>query len=201
MPKCDMIWVMEMPFPFDRLPPNAFRRSQHDTGEIVFQAGAPTRGLWYVIEGAVKLVRYAPDGQEIILHRAQAGETIAEASLFAEYYLCDCFATEPSHMARIRKDLTMAQLESDPEFGSALMERLAHEVQAQRRMVALMSVRGAEDRVLAAMAEIGIDGTVLDFAARIGLTHEAVYRALAALVKQGKVIKTGRGSYALHYPE
>jgi DNA-binding IclR family transcriptional regulator len=34
-------------------------------------------------------------------------------------------------------------------------------------------------------------------AAQIGLTHEAVYRALSSLVRAGRLVKTGRGSYRL----
>lgn len=196
-----MISVMEFPEPFDRLPPNAFRPSEHDTDDMVFHAGAPTRGMWFVLRGAVKLVRYLPDGNEVILHRASAGDYLSEASLFEEHYLCNCIATEPTEMVRIRKDMILAFLERDPEFASMLMARFAQDLQNQRRLVEILSIRAAEDRVLAAMTELGIPGTVLDFAARIGLTHEAVYRALASLVRQGKVIKTGRGSYSLHYPE
>ena len=40
-------------------------------------------------------------------------------------------------------------------------------------------------------------GQVIDFAATISLTHEATYRALRKLVKQGRVEKPQRGIYRL----
>ena len=38
---------------------------------------------------------------------------------------------------------------------------------------------------------------IKQFAAEIGLTHEATYRALAKLVKDGRIEKAGRGQYSM----
>jgi len=40
----------------------------------------------------------------------------------------------------------------------------------------------------------------VSFAAQIGLTHEATYRALSELVKANRLYKTGRGQYELTGP-
>ena len=40
-----------------------------------------------------------------------------------------------------------------------------------------------------------LKSNVTTFAAEIGLTHEATYRALSALVRTGLVKKAGRGRY------
>ncbi|MDE4099600.1 hypothetical protein [Phaeobacter gallaeciensis] len=42
-----------------------------------------------------------------------------------------------------------------------------------------------------------LEGTVVDFAARLQLTHEATYRALRALVEAGRVTNPSRGTYRL----
>jgi DNA-binding IclR family transcriptional regulator len=42
-----------------------------------------------------------------------------------------------------------------------------------------------------------LDGSVVEFAARLQLSHEATYRALRKLVQDGRVKNTCRGIYHL----
>ena len=46
--------------------------------------------------GEIRLARSDPEGREVILFRAQPGDTFAEASLFSETYHCDAVASVPS---------------------------------------------------------------------------------------------------------
>ena len=64
----------------------------------------------------------------------------------------------------------------------------------------MLTIRSAEERVLAAVSDGLLDGSIKRFAAEIGLTHEATYRTLARLVSREKLRKTGRGSYSLPSP-
>lgn len=191
-----MIAVTMIPEPFDTFPPNALRTYTMEAGTTVFTPDAPTRGLFYVEEGRVRIVHKAPDGQDVTLQEAGPGDTFAESSLFADSYGTTCIVLEDSVIVRVRKDMTIARLDTDPDFAKAMIDRLSRMLEQQRYMTELLSIRGAEERVLAALTLMGQSGTVIEFAARIGLTHEAVYRALTALVKQGRVVKTGRGRYA-----
>ena len=63
-----------------------------DAGACVFRASAPTRHVFLVAAGAVRLVRYGPDGEEVPIHVAHAGEWFAEASLHADRDRCSAFA-------------------------------------------------------------------------------------------------------------
>lgn len=77
------------------------------------------------------------------------------------------------------------------------MQRLASQVQDYRRRIETLAIKAAEDRVLAALAELGQNVGVTDFAARIGLSHEATYRALSALVRRGMAERVARGRYRI----
>ena len=62
-------------------------------GEVLFRLGDRTIGLCEVIAGRVRLARVDRSGHEVVLHVAEAGETLAEASLFSPQYHCDAIAS------------------------------------------------------------------------------------------------------------
>ncbi|MDU8912013.1 Crp/Fnr family transcriptional regulator [Aestuariicoccus sp. MJ-SS9] len=188
---------MSYPAPFDSLPETACRARDMGAGDLLFRQGENSSGLWLVLDGEVHLVRHGEAGHRVVLARAAAGQTLAEASLFAPTYHCDAEVVAPGRAVRFRKQALLQRIDRDPGFARALMQRLARQVQASRRQVELLSIRSAEDRVLAALADGGQTGTVMALAAQIGLTHEATYRALAALVRRGLAQKLGRGRYQL----
>lgn len=188
---------MTYPPPFDMLPDTAWRARGMDAGDLLFHQGENSSGLWLIETGEVHLVRHGESGHRVVLGKAGPGQTLAEASLFAPTYHCDAEVMAPGRAVRFRKQALLHLIDTDPGFARALMQMLAGQVHAARRRAELLSIRSAEDRVLAALAEHGQTGTVMALASDIGLTHEATYRALAALVKQGRAHKIGRGRYVL----
>ena len=57
-------------------------------GTTLFRAGDPVLSLFFVVSGALRLVRTLPHGFQLTLQRAGPGAILAEASLFAENYHC-----------------------------------------------------------------------------------------------------------------
>lgn len=166
-------------------------------GRCAFRQDDLALGLYYVARGSVALVRHSEAGHQIVVHRAQVGETLAEACLFSTHYHCDCLALQDSDLVRLDKDAILHQIKQDADFALALLQRFAGQVQGYRRQLEILAIKGAQDRVLAALADFGQHGSVMSFAATIGLTHEGTYRALSALVKRGLVQRLGRGKYQL----
>lgn len=166
-------------------------------GDHVFRQGARSSGLFRVVTGEVTLQRHTESGHAIVLHKALAETLFAEASIYSEHYHCDAIATVPSVIERFERGAVLAALETDPAFATSFTRLLARQVQSSRQSIELMSIRSAEGRVLAALQLGLLDGPITEFAARIGLTHEACYRALRCLVGAGSVKKSGRGKYTL----
>ena len=48
-------------------------------GEVVFRVGAQARHVYFLLSGRVALHRFGPDGEEVPIHVAEAGEFFAEA--------------------------------------------------------------------------------------------------------------------------
>jgi CRP-like cAMP-binding protein len=192
-----MISIMKLPFPFDTLPASARRRVDLDRSETLFHQGAATRGMFYLVSGAMILRRHTKSGHPIVIHTAHSGSTFAEASLFSETYHCDAVATAPASLLCFDRAAVRGIMESDAGFALALSLRFAQDLQAARRRYEVLSIKGAQERVFAALLAFGQEGTATAFADRIGLSPEATYRALSALVRKGRVIRESRGRYAL----
>lgn len=185
------------PSPFDRLPAANLAPLRVEAGRPVFRQGDPSRAMFFVRTGAISLVRHTEAGGKVVLFRALAGDTLAEPALFSDLYHCDAIAERDSVLVAFDRQTVLDHLAGDGDFATALVRRLALQVQGYRRRLELQAIRPANDRVLAALADGWLTGTVVDLAADLGLTHEAVYRALSALCAQGRVERTGRGAYRM----
>ena len=185
-----------VPAPFDLLRKSAVSLLSVRQGEALFRYGDPSRGLFASLNTDVHLVRVGQDGQSIMIHRATAGTCFAEASLFSKTYHCDAIAQGDGAVYQIDKAAVLRALE-DPEFAIAYCNTLALQVQQMRHLREILAIRSAEERVFAGLVAGLHVGTVIDFAATISLTHEATYRALRLLVKQGSVDNPQRGIYRL----
>lgn len=168
-------------------------------GETLFATGDEARALFHVDQGRVRLSR-----QGVILHRAEAGALLAESSLFAPVQDCDAVAELPSRIEIFPKAAVLLHLSAHPDIALAFAAHLARQARLARGMAEVLRVKGARARVLAyltvkgaAEATITLDRPLIAIAARIGLTHEALYRALAALEREGRLARPGKRSFRL----
>jgi DNA-binding MarR family transcriptional regulator len=78
------------------------------------------------------------------------------------------------------------------------MAVLAHQIHALRSRLEERNIRSARERVLNRLVlsakgrnrTMTFDGTLMDLAAEMGLSHEVLYRTLAALEKDGTITRT-----------
>jgi CRP-like cAMP-binding protein len=169
-------------------------------GETLFRAGARSLGFYEVLTGRVRLARTDASGRESILYTATPGEALAEASLFSATYHCDAVATTDATVRLYPKAALLAAFEDDPEALRAFSAMLARQVMGLRTQLERNTMRSAADRLRHYLSlNVGADGhtvplagSLKELAANLGLTHEALYRALAKLAKAGE-IKRGKG--------
>lgn len=168
-----------------------------EAGEYLFRQGDRSFGIFLMGSGRVRLQRATPDGSVISIHLARAGELFAEASLFSERYHCDAVAEVGGEVWCYPKEALSARLRAEPEALWAFARELARHVQTVRLRYEIKHVRSATKRVLQFLrlscSENGVfhlPGVLKDVAADVGLTHEAFYRALATLEKQGRIARS-----------
>ncbi len=164
-------------------------------GEALFRQGGPALAIYIVGDGRVRLMRHLKDGSSVALHAAQADETLAEAALFADAYHCDAIAEIPSEVTIVPKADLLAALEADPHASLALAKGLASHLRDLRAQLELRSIRSAPERMLCwlrlhasgAPPTVRVNRPWTETAAEIGLTREVIYRALAALEREGQI--------------
>src|ERR1044071_6580696 len=95
-------------------------------GEILFIAGEEVRGLYVVVEGAVRAFRESLDGREQVIHVERAGATIAEVPMFDDgTYPSTVAAEEDSVILFVAKRDVRNLCLSHPKIALASLKLLA----------------------------------------------------------------------------
>ena len=185
----------QLPEPFNKLALAQTKQRTIKAGEALFLQGNTTKGLFYLHVGAIDLTRETSAGHNIVIHRAYAGEFFAEASLFTGKYHCTAIATSDAHIIECSRDAIKSLLQNDLEFTQAVVSKFATQIQEGRRRIELLSIRSADERILAAINSGLLIDDISKLADLLGLAQETVYRALKRLVTRGEIIKNARGKY------
>lgn len=167
-----------------------------DSRGTLFRIGEPVRHVYLVIDGEVRLIRLERHGSEVILQRSRGG-FIAEASLDSKIYHCDAVTAEPSTLLLLPAVAFRTALEDDPTFCKAWQSQLAKEIRKLRAQCERLSLHSAADRITHYIESEGDDGALTlkqsrkSWAAELGLTHEALYRALRRMQEDGTLLIEG----------
>jgi CRP-like cAMP-binding protein len=165
-------------------------------GATLFRRGAKPQAMYVVLGGELRLVRGTARGAEIVLQRAHAG-FLAEASLDQPAYHCDAIASVQSEILAIPLPLFRSAL-AHKDFRQAWMAHLARELRNVRAIAERASLRTARERIIHYVETEGLGGAFTltqskkDWAAELGLTHEALYRELARMQRRGELVMAGR---------
>ncbi|ODU54082.1 MAG: hypothetical protein ABS99_10030 [Acetobacteraceae bacterium SCN 69-10] len=164
-------------------------------GEAVFRQGDPATAVFLLESGQVRLA----DGSAVILQVAESGDSFAEASLSVSQYHCDAVAEADSIVWALPKADLLAKLAREPAECLALAMVLATHVRNLRARLALRDIRSAPARLLGWLRlhaagdppVVPVRRSWMLVAEELGLTREAVYRALATLERQGCIRRDG----------
>jgi CRP-like cAMP-binding protein len=174
----------------------AVRIEEHVAGDLLFRAGTTPRAMYFVLSGEVRLVRASRSGGEIVLQRARHG-VVAEASLDQSAYHCDAVASARSTVLSIPRAAIQEALKND-RFGMVWRTELARELRRLRAQCERLSLKTAQERIVHYIETEGENSAVVlgqgkkQWAAELGLTHEALYRSLAEMEKAGLIRTDGR---------
>lgn len=163
-------------------------------GEVLFQQGNKPEILFFIVSGEAVLSRVSSNGETTILQRCKAG-FLSEASLLSEKYHCDAYATQSGLAVTIPiQAIRNALMESD--FAIKWVQLLSREIMRLRTQSERLGLKDIKSKLLHLIETEGTKGTLTlqsDFkslASEIGVTHEALYRTISALEKDGILLKT-----------
>lgn len=151
-------------------------------GESLFRAGDKVVSMILLRGGRADLVRHTTHGLQLILHRAEAGQILAEASAWSEVYHCDAVASAPCEATFLPRQVFRMRLQTDPGLAERWMQNLARTVQAARVRAEIRSLPKVAERLDAWLDEghmLPEKGSWQNLAAELGVSREALYRELA----------------------
>ena len=181
------------------------RRFKKD--ELLFVAGEEARGLYVVVEGAVRAFRESSDGREQVIHVERAGATVAEVPVFDNGAFPSTVAAETDSILLFidKRDVRQLCLEH-PQIALAALKVLAGRLRRCAELVETLSLREVGQRLarlLLAEARAGggrageglavtLSLTNQQIAARVGSVREVVSRALTRLQQDKLIALDGR---------
>jgi CRP-like cAMP-binding protein len=161
-------------------------------GTRLFDAGQKPAHMFFVASGEVVLERPGLQGSPVILQRTRRG-FISEASLKSARYHCHGLVVANAQIIKIPiRDIRDA-LESDPAFSGRWINMLNREVKRLRLQCERLSLTKVQDRLVHLLETEGENGKfpigagVKSMAGELGVTHEALYRCIYAMVKSGSL--------------
>ena len=188
---------------FDLLPAElraaAYYRDLND-GEILFTQHDRAEAIFVLEVGGILLLNYIEDGGQVNHYTVKAGELFAELVLFKDVYLCTAIATATSRVLVLPKQPFLKAIAQSPELTQTLMAHLAQRLHESKILLELRGMRSARKRVLHYLRlliqpdqkTILLDRPLKDIAADLGLTPEALSRALTQLQNGGEITRQQR---------
>lgn len=182
------------------------RRFEKD--DVLFVAGDEARGLYVIVEGAVRAFRENIDGREQVIHVERAGATVAEVPVFDDGPFPSTVAAEEDATVLFidKRDVRQLCMEH-PEITLAALKVLAGRLRRCAELVEALSLREVGQRLARfLLTEARRKGTRKEgqgtsvsltlnnqqIAARIGTVREVVSRAFARLQQDGLIQVKGR---------
>ena len=176
-------------------------------GEVLFVAGDEARGLYVVVDGALRAFRESVEGREQVIHVERAGATIAELPVFDEGpYPSTVAAEEDSVVLFIERSDVRRLCLDHPRIALAALKLMAGRLRKCAELVEALSLHEVDQRLAHLLLAEGLrhgdrEGSQLavdliltnqQIAARIGTVREVVSRALNRLQQNGLIRVEGR---------
>lgn len=178
------------------------RRRTLGAGEAVLVEGRPCEGLYFVIQGQVRLIRESSEGREHVLRVLGPGATFNDVAVFDGGPNSDgAVAVGPTIVGFIPKATMTALIDRHPEVAKAALKLLSSRQRTLGNVVEDLALRDVTTRV--ARLLLGCMGrhehiveqapdacariTHQEIASMVGSVREVVQRALKELERDGAI--------------
>lgn len=123
-------------------------------GKFIFREGLPVNGVYYLIDGAAKIVKTDAHGEEKILTLAKTGDCLGLGSLIdSTHFTASAIAIVNSTCHFIPKLNILQKMETDPSINIKIMSALCKEIDAIEEKITQIT----HDNVVKRVAELLLD--------------------------------------------
>lgn len=173
-------------------------------GQQFIMEGAPVNGLFFILEGTVKVFRTGINGREQIVRFAKEGEIIGHRGFGTEeYYSIGAIALQDAVLCYFSKDNLQEALLKSPKFSYDMMLFYANELNRSENKVKSISQMTVRERVIDMLLYIhrkfgdlrgflNLPLSRKEYADYTGTTEEQVIRIFSALKKEKLIIAQGK---------
>jgi CRP/FNR family transcriptional regulator len=179
----------------------AVRRS-HEKDSLIFSEGEPSRGLYLVASGRVRIFKSSADGKEQVLHHVTAGHSFNDVATFdGGPSPANAQAVEPTTILLVPREALLDLMRSYPDIALAVTRTFASRLRQMSSLVGDLSLRHVTSRVAALLLRLSEGGQVVslptrqELASMVGSVREVATRAVKQLERQG-AIRLGPGRRA-----
>ncbi|MCD2426140.1 Crp/Fnr family transcriptional regulator [Niabella pedocola] len=187
---------------------------KYKKGAVIFEAGAPVKGIYFVVEGLLKVHKPWEQGKELIIRFAGPDDILGHRGLstHAAVYPVSATALAPCILCFADMSFFRKTLMVNPQLLYAFMLFFADELQlSEQRMQELVHFpvrRRVAKAILQIQRKIGgatAAGPVVvisrqDLSAYIGATYETVYKMLQEFSEQGWIRTAGKELFLTDVP-
>lgn len=178
----------------EELVPHA-RLLEFQDGEALFRIGEPALGLYFLVEGRVKAVRYSSDGRVMVLREFRTGETFNEVGAFET-------SLNPSSGIAVGKGVKVLLIPSEPllqfmrkhpEVDHKIIKEMARKLRFAMGKVKQLGLMDVKSRLALHLLEHADENGVIQgtsqesLAAHLGTVRQVVGRILGDLQRKGAV--------------
>jgi len=178
-----------------------FSRAQRlDTGQVLFEVGAPCKALHLLLDGEVKMNKVSAEGKEQVIRHLRSGQIFGAAPLFTPQgvFPATAVALRPSLVLSVPKPELIRFLKAEPEMFMKVLAFISQHLQDMMKLAERVSLDSVPKRVadyLLRLAreqggprpgqQLQLPLTQAELAAELGSVREVVGRALHQFQKQG----------------
>ena len=177
------------------------KRSRNlEVDDVLFREGDSVESFFFVESGCVRLVVYPTAGKELVLYRARDKEVFAEEHLVQSSYGYTAIADLRTRVHYVPTEAVFQDLRSSQvgleRYLSCLSGRYL-QLRVSFERLGIASARGRVLHFLEALSKekngepLDLHGRVKSLSNDLNLTHEAFYRALSALERDGRITRDG----------
>jgi CRP-like cAMP-binding protein len=178
-------------------------------GEVILDTGDAGQEVFFVVEGAVRVVLRSASGDELILNELTTGDFFGElAAIDGVARSANVTALLRACICRVPGEGFMELVLSTPAIGRRLLQLLTARLRAKDERTLEVASLTTRERVLAELLRLARNAANGEcivspppprqvLAARLGLRRETISRELAKLVRTG-LLSTRRTAVVIH---
>jgi len=180
-------------------------------GDLLFADGDDCQGSFIILEGQVKVFKYAESGREQIMGMLGAGDYLAGVPAFdGRRYSANATALDALKVLFLPRDPFLALLRRDPTLSFNLLTIFSHHLRRFAQLIETLSLKEVSGRIATYLlllshqsgdrAIVELDITKAQLAAFIGTVPETLSRVLQKMGRDGLLKLDGNTITILDFP-